>query len=125
MNGKNRKATVRLETTILCSRPNSRITLLSKQIVIEHLIQASDVVHTMQHWHIYRKWNKRLFNEMLDAFRSGRSCRDPVPGWYEGELAFFDKYVIPLAQKLKDCCVFGVSSEEYVVVVSPQHVSHS
>lgn len=27
-------------------------------IVIEHLIQASDVAHTMQHWHIYRKWNE-------------------------------------------------------------------
>ena len=25
-------------------------------IVIEHLIQASDVAHTMQHWHIYQKW---------------------------------------------------------------------
>ena len=23
-------------------------------IVIEHLIQASDVSHTMQHWHVYR-----------------------------------------------------------------------
>ena len=29
-------------------------------IVIEHLLQASDVAHTMQHWHIYRKWNERL-----------------------------------------------------------------
>lgn len=27
-------------------------------IVIEHLIQASDVSHTMQHWHIYLKWNE-------------------------------------------------------------------
>ena len=27
-------------------------------IVIEHLIQASDVSHTMQHWHIYVKWNE-------------------------------------------------------------------
>ena len=25
-------------------------------IVIEHIIQASDVSHTMQHWHIYIKW---------------------------------------------------------------------
>ena len=25
-------------------------------IVIEHLIQASDVSHTMQHWHVYLKW---------------------------------------------------------------------
>ena len=28
-------------------------------IVIEHLIQASDIAHTMQHWHVYRKWNER------------------------------------------------------------------
>ena len=25
-------------------------------IVLEHLIQASDVSHTMQHWHVYIKW---------------------------------------------------------------------
>ncbi len=30
-------------------------------IVIEHMIQASDVAHTMQHWHVYQKWNERLF----------------------------------------------------------------
>ena len=27
---------------------------------------------------------------------------------------FFDFYVIPLAKKLKDCSVFGVSSDEYL-----------
>eukprot|EP00980_Cylindrotheca_fusiformis_P027533 scaffold20956_cov77-Cylindrotheca_fusiformis.AAC.1 len=27
-------------------------------IVIEHLIQASDVSHTMQHWHLYKEWNE-------------------------------------------------------------------
>jgi hypothetical protein len=32
-------------------------------IVIEHLIQASGM-YTMQHWHIYRKWNARLFEEL-------------------------------------------------------------
>ena len=25
-------------------------------IVIEHIIQASDISHTMQHWQVYRKW---------------------------------------------------------------------
>jgi hypothetical protein len=25
-------------------------------IVLEHMIQASDVAHTMQHWNIYCKW---------------------------------------------------------------------
>jgi hypothetical protein len=34
--------------------------------------------------------------------------------WYEGELGFFDFYIIPLAKKLKDCGVFGVSSGEYL-----------
>lgn len=29
-------------------------------IVIEHLIQASDVAHTMQHWQEYLKWNGKL-----------------------------------------------------------------
>jgi len=28
------------------------------------------------------------------------------------EIGFFDNYVIPLAKKLKDCNVFGVSSDE-------------
>jgi 3'5'-cyclic nucleotide phosphodiesterase len=83
-------------------------------IVIEHLIQASDVVHTMQHWHIYRKWNERLFCEMLQTFQDGRTCYDPTKQWYESELGFFDHYIIPLAKKLKDCGVFGVSSEEYL-----------
>jgi hypothetical protein len=39
---------------------------------------------------------------------------DPTRGWYEGELWFFDNYVIPLANKLKECGVFGVSSDEYL-----------
>jgi class 3 adenylate cyclase len=83
-------------------------------IVIEHLIQASDIAHTMQHWHVYLKWNERLFNEMHEAYLAGRADKDPSEGWYQGELGFFDFYVIPLAKKLKDCGVFGVSSAEYL-----------
>jgi hypothetical protein len=83
-------------------------------IVIEHLIQASDVAHTMQHWHIYRKWNERLFGEMTVAYQTGRMEKNPADFWYQGELGFFDNYIIPLAKKLKDCGVFGVSSDEYL-----------
>lgn len=39
---------------------------------------------------------------------------DPSTFWYKGELGFFDNYIIPLAKKLKDCNVFGVSSDEYL-----------
>jgi hypothetical protein len=85
---------------------------LRATIVIEHIIQASDVSHTMQHWHIYRKWNRLLFKEMTLAFRAGRMGVDPATFWYNGELGFFDNYVIPLAKKLKDCKIFGVNSDE-------------
>ena len=83
-------------------------------IVIEHLIQASDVAHTMQHWHIYRKWNERFFMECYQAYKDGRAEKNPADGWYEGEIGFYDFYIIPLAKKLKDCGVFGVSSDEYL-----------
>ena len=53
-------------------------------IVIEHLIQASDVAHTFQHWHVYRKWNERLFQEMTRAYEAGRMEKDPAETWYKG-----------------------------------------
>ncbi|KAL3942002.1 MAG: hypothetical protein SGARI_000410 [Bacillariaceae sp.] len=58
-------------------------------IVLEHLIQASDVAHTMQHW-------------------------NPADFWYQGELGFLNHYIIPLAKKLKECEVFGVSCDEFL-----------
>jgi hypothetical protein len=83
-------------------------------IVIEHIIQASDVSHTMQHWHVYQKWNRKLFEEMYQAWKDGRMGSNPSEFWYQGELGFFDNYIIPLAKKLKECNVFGVSSDEYL-----------
>ncbi len=83
-------------------------------IIIECIIQASDVSHTMQHWHVYRKWNKCLFDEMYTAYENGRSDKNPAISWYEGELWFFDNYIIPLATKLRECEVFGVSCDEFL-----------
>eukprot|EP00980_Cylindrotheca_fusiformis_P010486 scaffold2324_cov116-Cylindrotheca_fusiformis.AAC.13 len=83
-------------------------------IVIEHVIQASDVAHTMQHWNIYKTWNEKFFMECYGAFQQGRADSDPSEDWYKGEIGFFDFYVIPLAKKLQSCGVFGVSSDEYL-----------
>jgi hypothetical protein len=67
----------------------------------------------MQHWHIYRKWNELLFRETYKAYKAGRAgTTNPADTWYQGEVGFFDYYVIPLAEKLNDCGVFGVSSDE-------------
>ena len=78
------------------------------------LIPIIDVSHTMQHFDIYLKWNERLFGEMYAAYESGRSKKDPSQGWIEGEVWFFDRYIIPLAKKLAECGVFGVTSDEYL-----------
>lgn len=51
---------------------------------------------------------------MYKAYIEGRAEKDPSEGWYKGELGFLDFYVIPLARKLKECGVFGVSSDEYL-----------
>ena len=68
----------------------------------------------MQHWHVYRRWNERLFKEMYKAYKDGRAEKAPSEFWYQGEIGFFDFYIIPLAKKLKNCGVFGVSSDEYL-----------
>jgi len=101
------------EVSVCMSRENIN---RKATLVIEHLIQASDVAHTMQHWEIYAEWNSRLFEEMYVSYRLGRTDKDPSEGnsWYKGEIWFFDNYVIPLAKKLKECGVFGVSSAEYL-----------
>ena len=58
--------------------------------------------------------NEKLFHEMYKAYKTGRADTDPSIGWYEGELGFFDFYIIPLAKKLQECQVFGVASDEYL-----------
>lgn len=68
----------------------------------------------MQHWNIYLKWNERFFFECYDSYKAGRAAKDPSIDWYQGEKGFFDFYIIPLTQRLKDCGVFGVSSAEYL-----------
>ena len=52
--------------------------------------------------------------ECYKGFLDGRAEKNPSEGWYKGEMGFFDFYIIPLAKKLKDCGVFGVSSDEYL-----------
>jgi hypothetical protein len=59
-------------------------------IVIEHIIQAADISHTVQHWHVYQKWNEKLFQEMYLAYQSSRGGdKDPTDGWCKGEIYVF------------------------------------
>jgi hypothetical protein len=90
---------------------------------------------------VYRKWNEKLFAEMYhsQAFRCGEGpIRELVPRragestyspstcfghlffWppshkhHSYAQGFFDFYITPLAKKLSECGVFGISSYEYL-----------
>lgn len=52
--------------------------------------------------------------ECYKGYINGCGSTSPAETWYQGEKGFFDFYILPLAGKLKDCGVFGVSSDEYL-----------
>lgn len=81
---------------------------------MEQILQASDVVHTMQKWEIYREWNQCLFAEMYRAFLEGRADKDQCESWFQRELWFFDNWVLPWAQNLRDSGVFTSISEHLI-----------
>ena len=113
-------------------------------MLLAHLFTCLLLVPASEHWHVYRKWNARLFREMYIAYKKNRMEKNPLEFWYvlvapkmllrlvakffsdpsmhlnilfnryAGEIGFFDFYIIPLAKKLKDCGVFGVSCDEYL-----------
>jgi hypothetical protein len=82
--------------------------------VLETLIQAADVSHTMQEFKIYKKWNRNLYREMYTAFKDGRAENDPTDTWFKSDIGFFDFYIIPLAKKLRLCGILEKSSAEWI-----------
>jgi hypothetical protein len=73
---------------------------------LEQILQAADVGHTMQSWSVFIKWNEKLYNELWMANIQGRgpACHGQ---WFAGQISFIDNYIFPLAQRLKQCGVFG------------------
>ena len=48
----------------------------------------------MQHWGLYQKWNRKLYDEMLAAFHNGRGRKNRDEIWYKGEQALYNDIVI-------------------------------
>ncbi|KAL3823001.1 hypothetical protein ACHAXA_008141 [Cyclostephanos tholiformis] len=80
---------------------------LQQHAVLETMMNAADVAHTMQSFRVFVKWNKRLLRELYVAHKSGRLCFDPCENWYENQIGFFTYYILPLSEKMKNCGVFG------------------
>lgn len=82
------------------------INYLRASSVLEQLIQAADVAHSMQCWPIFLKWNAKLYDELWAAKLAGRGA-DVSEVWFKGQIGFFDNYIMPLAKRLGQCGVFG------------------
>jgi len=66
----------------------------------EHLMLLADVGHLLQSWENFIKWNFRLFKEIHDCHRK-KLCENPRETWVQGQIAFLDKYIIPLAERCR------------------------
>lgn len=82
-------------------------TAFQQRVVIETMLNVADVAHAMQSWELFLFWNRRLFEELYVAFKTGRSEIDPSVDWFENQLGFYKLYIIPLAEKMQKCGVFG------------------
>jgi class 3 adenylate cyclase len=101
------------------NNPHNNASFCQATSIMEHVIQAASIAHTMQQWPVYVSWNERQFDEAFAAFAAGRGGRDnndPYDSWYHRELWFFDHKVIPLASKLQQCGVFGpLGGDEFCI----------
>lgn len=88
---------------------------LRATVTLKQLMQLSTLAPMMWHWTNFNKWNERLFEELYVSYAKGRNPRNPKHYWYDSEIVFFDFFMIPLAKKINQCRVYGVSGEEILM----------
>ena len=92
---------------------------LRSSSVLELMMNAADVAHTMQSFENFVKWNKRLYEELHEAYESGRCADgeedDPSKDWFGNQLGFYEIYILPLARRLRKCGAFAPDAAEAFV----------
>lgn len=84
--------------------------LLQRDAVTDLIMNVADVAHTMQKFSTFLRWNEQLYIELFNAYHEGRISNDPTEGWYQNQINFFGKYVIPLAKRMDKCRICGCKS---------------
>lgn len=74
---------------------------------LDHIIQAADVAPLFQDWNVYLLWSRNLYNELWAAHIAGRGPH-VTSNWYDGQVGFYDSYILPLTQRLSASGLFGV-----------------
>merc|ERR1711862_405484 len=89
---------------------------LKAQVILELLIRTADVGATMQSFHSFTRWGRRLYFEQKRAFEAGRGV-DPDSFWLNGQFAFLDSYAKQLAKSVEDTFVFGGKNNIFVSLI--------
>lgn len=76
---------------------------------LEQMMAVADISHLYQDYDTLLIWNEKLFHELIVAHSQQRGF-DPCGFWFKGQIGFIDNYVIPLADRLSLCNVFGDNS---------------
>ena len=84
----------------------------SKQVLatLEHVIILSQATHSLQHWDNFLEWSEKWHEETSSDMAN---CSASV--WYRHELNYFDKFVIPSAEKVKEAGVLGALGNEILI----------
>lgn len=105
--------------------PSSEIGLTENQeasqnalAIVEKLLRVSDVSYALQHFPVFKKWNKLLFDESYGAYKSETNSEentkeDPSVYWYDRELEFFDDR-IRLVRGLRDSEICNKLADVYL-----------
>jgi len=89
---------------------------LKAQVILELMIRAADIGATMQSFHSFTRWGRRLYVEQKNAFEEGRGV-DPDSYWLGGQIAFLDSYAKQLAKSMEDSFVFGEKNNIFVPLI--------
>lgn len=84
--------------------------------VLQLIIQASDIAHALQHWHIFSEWNERMFHEEHDP-NAAILLENPAATWYQRHLSFLNTVAFPLANQLRDHAL----GEEFLICALENH----
>jgi len=82
---------------------------LKRSTILEQMMAVADISHIYQDFDTLLIWNEKLFHELIVAHSQNRGF-DPCGFWFKGQIGFIDNYVIPLADRLSLCDVFGENS---------------
>jgi len=101
----------------VCPVAREKIIQRKASAVLDLMMQAADVAHTMQEWEIFIRWNRNLYIECIEAHCSGRikdGAEHPLISWNKSQIAFLNAYIIPLAKKIDHCRAFGEKGNKFL-----------